>query len=90
MSCAALRYGCDAGGSDFLSFNAIGLNGLDFLQDEIEYGTRTWHSNQDTYDRVIPEDLKQAAVVVAAFVYRAATTEQKLPRKPFQPPASQP
>jgi carboxypeptidase Q len=80
----------NAGGSDFLSFNAIGLNGLDFLQDEIEYGTRTWHSNQDTYDRVIPEDLKQAAIVVAAFVYRAATTEQKLPRKPFQPPASQP
>ena len=76
----------NAGGSDFLSFNAVGLVGLDFLQDEIEYGTRTWHSSQDNYDRVIPEDVKQAAVIVATFAYNAATMEGMLPRKPFRPP----
>ncbi|HEX7315538.1 MAG TPA: M20/M25/M40 family metallo-hydrolase [Pyrinomonadaceae bacterium] len=72
----------NAGGSDFLSFDAVGLNGIDFLQDDLEYGTRTWHSNQDNYDRVIPEDLKQAATIVAAFVYNAAMMDGMLPRKP--------
>ncbi|MGB8507420.1 MAG: M28 family peptidase, partial [Pyrinomonadaceae bacterium] len=69
-------------GSDFLSFDAVGLNGFDFMQDEIEYSPRTWHSNQDTYDRVIPEDVKEAAVIVATFVYNAAMADDKLPRKP--------
>ncbi len=72
----------NAGGSDFLSFNAVGLNGFDFLQDEIEYETRTWHTNQDTYDRIIPEDVKEAAVIVATFIYNAAMADEKLPRKP--------
>ena len=72
----------NAGGSDFLSFDAIGLVGLDFLQDDIEYGRRTWHSSQDTYDRILADDVKQAATVVAAFIYNAAMTDQKLPRKP--------
>ncbi|HZI17059.1 MAG TPA: M20/M25/M40 family metallo-hydrolase [Pyrinomonadaceae bacterium] len=76
----------NAGGSDFLAFDALGLVGLDFLQDEIEYDTRTWHSNQDNYDRVIPEDLRQAAIVVAWFVYNSAIADQKLPRKPFRAP----
>jgi hypothetical protein len=76
----------NASGSDFLAFDAVGLLGLDFLQDEIEYEPRTWHSNQDNYDRVIPEDLKQAAVVVAWFVYNSAVADQKLPRKPFRAP----
>ena len=76
----------NAGGSDFLSFDAVGLNGIDFLQDEMEYGTRTWHSNQDTFDRAVPEDLKQAAVVVAAFIYNAATADAMLPRKPYRAP----
>jgi hypothetical protein len=76
----------NAGGSDFLAFDAAGLNGIDFLQDELEYNTRTWHSNQDNYDRVIPEDLKQAAVIVAAFVYNAATADAMLPRKPPRAP----
>ncbi|HVF57803.1 MAG TPA: M20/M25/M40 family metallo-hydrolase [Pyrinomonadaceae bacterium] len=74
----------NSGGSDFLAFDAIGLPGLDFLQDDVEYETRTWHSNQDNYDRVIPEDVKQAAVIVATFVYNAAMSDQKLPRKPFK------
>lgn len=77
----------NAGGSDFLPFNAVGLTGLDFLQDDIEYETRTWHSNHDTFDRVIADDVKQAAVIAAAFVYNAATETERLPRKPFPPPA---
>jgi len=76
----------NAGGSDFLSFDGAGLVGIDFLQDEMEYGTRTWHSNQDNYDRVIPEDLKQAAVIVAAFVYNSAMMDGMLPRKPYKAP----
>jgi hypothetical protein len=74
----------NAGGSDFLSFDAAGLNGIDFLQDDLEYGTRTWHSSQDNYDRVIPEDLKQAAVIIAAFVYNSAMMDGMLPRKPYK------
>ncbi|HYH86956.1 MAG TPA: M20/M25/M40 family metallo-hydrolase [Pyrinomonadaceae bacterium] len=77
----------NAGGSDFLAFDAVGLNGLDFLQDEVEYETRTWHSSEDNFDRIIAEDVKEAAVIVAAFVYNAAMMEGKLPRKPFKPPA---
>ncbi|HEV3471258.1 MAG TPA: M20/M25/M40 family metallo-hydrolase [Pyrinomonadaceae bacterium] len=71
----------NAVGSDFLAFQAVGLNGLDFLQDDIEYEARTWHSSQDTFDRIVPEDVKQAAIIVAAFVYNAATETERLPRK---------
>jgi carboxypeptidase Q len=76
----------NSGGSDFLSFDAVGLNGIDFLQDDLEYPTRTWHSNQDTFDRAVPEDLMEAAVIVAAFVYNSAMMDGKLPRKPFRAP----
>jgi Zn-dependent M28 family amino/carboxypeptidase len=72
----------NSGGSDFLAFDAVGLNGIDFLQDDLEYPTRTWHSNQDNYDRAVPEDLMEAAVIVAAFVYNSAMMDGKLPRKP--------
>jgi carboxypeptidase Q len=73
-------------GSDFLSFDAVGLNGIDFLQDEIEYETRTWHTNQDNFDRILPDDVKEAACIVAAFVYDAAMMDGQLPRKPFRMP----
>ncbi len=73
----------DSEGSDFLSFDAVGLNGLDFMQDEIEYETRTWHTNQDTFDRIQANDLKQAATIAAAFIYQAAMRDEKLPRKTF-------
>lgn len=71
----------NAGGTDHLSFDALGIPGFQFIQDRIEYFTRTHHTNQDTYDRLVPDDLKQAATIVAAFVYQTAQREQKLPRK---------
>jgi len=76
----------NTGGTDHLSFDAVGIPGFQFIQDPIEYETRTHHSNMDVYDRLQPEDLKQAAVIVAAFVYDAAMRDQMLPRKPIEKP----
>ena len=72
----------NTGGTDHLSFDDIGLPGFQFIQDEIEYETRTHHSNQDVFDRIQPEDMKQAAAIMAAFVYNAAMRDEKIPRKP--------
>jgi Zn-dependent M28 family amino/carboxypeptidase len=71
----------NTGGTDHLSFDAVGLPGFQFIQDEIEYGTRTHHSNMDLYERLQPDDMKWNAVVVAAFVMDAANRDEKLPRK---------
>lgn len=71
-------------GTDHLAFDGVGLPGFQFIQDDIEYGTRTHHSNMDVYDRIQEEDMKQAAVIMAAFVYNTAIRDQKLPRKPLQ------
>jgi Zn-dependent M28 family amino/carboxypeptidase len=76
----------NTGGTDHLSFDAIGLPGFQFIQDPIEYDTRTHHSNMDVYDRIQEEDMKQAAVIMASFVYHAAMRDQKLPRKPLPGP----
>ena len=72
----------NTGGTDHLAFDAIGLPGFQFIQDEIEYDTRTHHSNQDVFDRIQADDMKQSATIMAAFVYNAATRNEKLPRKP--------
>ena len=72
----------NTGGTDHLSFDEIGLPGFEFMQDPLDYSTRTHHTNQDVVDRVLPEDLRQAAVILAAFVYDAAMADEKLPRKP--------
>jgi carboxypeptidase Q len=71
----------NTGGTDHLAFDAIGLPGFQFIQDEIEYDTRTHHSNQDVFDRIQGDDMKQAATIMAAFVYRTAMHDEKLPRK---------
>jgi carboxypeptidase Q len=71
----------NTGGTDHLSFDAIGLPGFQFIQDPMEYGSRTHHSNMDSYDHLSGEDMKQAATIIAAFVYDAAQREEKLPRK---------
>jgi carboxypeptidase Q len=72
----------NTGGTDHLSFDGIGLPGFQFIQDEIEYDTRTHHSNQDVFDRIQADDMKQAATIMAAFVYNTAMRDDKLPRKP--------
>ncbi len=74
----------NTGGTDHLSFDAVGIPGFQFIQDPIEYETRTHHSNMDVYDRLQPEDLKQISVIVASFVYDAAMRDQMLPRKPIE------
>jgi carboxypeptidase Q len=74
----------NTGGTDHQSFDAAGIPGFQFIQDPIEYDTRTHHSNMDVYDRLQPEDLKQMAVIVASFVYMAAQREQMFPRKPIE------
>jgi carboxypeptidase Q len=73
-------------GTDHLSFDAIGLPGFQFIQDPLDYMARTHHSTADTLDRIQPDDLKQAAVIMATFVYQAAILDQALPRKPRQNP----
>lgn len=73
----------NTGSTDHASFDAVGLPGFQFIQDPVEYFTRTWHSNQDNFDRAQADDLKQAATVMASFLYRAAMTDDKLPRKPL-------
>src|SRR5213593_1648538 len=72
----------NTGGTDHLSFDGIGLPGFQFIQDEIEYDTRTHHSNMDVFDRVQGDDMKQAATIMAAFVYNTAMRDERLPRKP--------
>jgi hypothetical protein len=71
----------NTGGTDHLSFDAVGLPGFQFIQDPVDYGSRTHHSNMDLYERLIPDDMKHNAAVVAAFVYLTANRDQKLPRK---------
>ncbi|MBK6722814.1 MAG: M20/M25/M40 family metallo-hydrolase [Acidobacteria bacterium] len=73
----------NTGGTDHLSFDRIGLPGFQFIQDEVEYDTRTHHSNQDNYDRIQADDMKQASTIMAAFVYQSAMMDERMPRKPM-------
>ncbi len=76
----------NTGGTDHLSFDAVGIPGFQFIQDPLDYETRTHHSNMDVYEELRPADLRQAAVVEAIFVYNAAMRDQMLPRKPLPHP----
>lgn len=71
----------NTGGTDHLSFDGIGLPGFQFIQDEIEYDTRSHHSNMDVFDRIQADDMKQAATIMAAFLYNAAMRDEMIPRK---------
>ena len=73
----------NTGGTDHLSFDAVGLPAFQFIQDEVEYGSRTHHTNYDVYERLQRDDLMQAAVVMATFVWEAANLPEMLPRKPL-------
>jgi carboxypeptidase Q len=76
------------GGSDYTSFNNAGLPGIGLQQDPIEYFSHTWHTNLDTYERIIEDDVKKAAIMIAAAVYALATRDEMLPRfKPSEMPA---
>lgn len=75
----------NTGGTDHLAFNSLGLPAFQFIQDRIEYG-RGYHTNMDTYERLLMGDLKHNAIIIAAFVYEAAMRDAKLPRKPYVAP----
>lgn len=76
----------NTGGTDHLAFDAVGLPGFQFIQDEVEYFARTHHSNMDSYDHLVEDDLKQAATVIAGLIYQAAMSDQKVPRKELPKP----
>jgi hypothetical protein len=76
----------NTGGTDHLSFDAVGLPGFQFIQDPLEYDSRTHHSNMDVYDRVQRADMMQMAAIVASFVYNTANRDALLPRKPLPKP----
>ena len=80
----------NTGGTDHEAFDAVGLPGFQFIQDPLDYSSRTHHTNMDTYERLQPEDLAQAALVEATFVYNAAMRDQMLPRKPLPHPELEP
>jgi carboxypeptidase Q len=71
------------GGTDHVSFDEVGLPAFQFIQDPIEYDSRTHHTNMDVYERIQPADPKQMAVIVASFAYQTANAEELLPRKPL-------
>jgi Zn-dependent M28 family amino/carboxypeptidase len=76
----------NTGGTDHLSYDAVGLPGFQFIQDSLDYESRTHHSNQDVYERLQPGDLAQIATVEAIFVYNAAMRDAMFPRKPMPHP----
>jgi Zn-dependent M28 family amino/carboxypeptidase len=79
----------NTGGTDHLSFNDVGLPGFQFIQDPLDYDSRTHHSNMDVYDEVRASDLMQASAVVAWVAYEAANREDMLPRPPLPKPRPQ-
>ncbi|HEX3704182.1 MAG TPA: M20/M25/M40 family metallo-hydrolase, partial [Vicinamibacterales bacterium] len=76
----------NTGGTDHMAFDALGLPGFQFIQDPLNYETRVHHSNLDVYEEAIPDDLKQASVIMASFAYDAAMRDAMLPRKPLPKP----
>ena len=76
----------NTGSTDHVSFDQVGLPGFQFIQDPRDYGTRSHHTNLDTYERLSEPDLKQAAVIMAVFVYNTAQRDAMLPRKPLPHP----
>jgi carboxypeptidase Q len=77
----------NTGGTDHESFDTVGIPGFQFIQDPVEYMTRTHHSNEDVYERIQRDDMMQAAVILAGYVYDAAMRDTMLPRKPLPKPA---
>jgi carboxypeptidase Q len=80
----------DTGGTDHLAFHGVGVPGFQFIQDPVSYSTRTHHSNMDVWDHAVAADLKQAAVVMASFVWHTAQRAEPLPRHVVRPRAARP
>ncbi len=80
----------DTGGTDHLSYDAVGLPGFQFIQDPMDYETRTHHSDMDTYDRLHQADLEQAAIVEAIFLWNTSQRDAMMPRKPYPHPETEP
>jgi len=78
----------NTGGTDHLAFDAVGVPGFQFIQDPMEYRTRTHHSNFDTYERLVPADMMKNAVIIATFAYHTAMRDDLLPRKPLPKPST--
>ena len=76
----------NTGSTDHVSFDAVGIPGFQFIQDALDYGARTHHSNQDTYDKLSEDDLKQAATIVASFVYHTSQRDEMIPRQALPQP----
>jgi hypothetical protein len=76
----------NTGSTDHLGFDAVGIPGFQFIQDPLDYETRTHHSNQDNYDHLVMDDMEQAALILAGFVYNTAMRPEMLPRKPLPKP----
>lgn len=74
----------NTGGTDHLAFDAVGIPGFQFIQDPIEYSTRSHHTNVDTYERLVIDDLKQIATIVAGFVYNTAMRDEMIPREEIE------
>ena len=87
LGVVAVKHG-NTGGTDHLAFDAVGIPGFNFIQDPIEYGTLTHHTAADTFERLMLDDLKQAAVVVAATAYHLAMRDEMMPRKPTEAPTT--
>ena len=77
-------------GTDSTSFNNVGLPGIGFVQDPIEYNSHTWHTNLDTFERIIEQDAKQSAITIASVLYHLAMRDEMLPRFPADRDAAAP
>jgi Zn-dependent M28 family amino/carboxypeptidase len=75
----------DTGGTDHLAFHGVGVPGFQFIQDAVSYSTRTHHSNMDVWDHAVADDLKQASVIMASFVWHTAQRAERLPRHEVPP-----
>jgi len=80
----------DTGGTDHLAFHRVGVPGFQFIQDPVSYSTRTHHSNMDVWDHAVADDLKQASVIMASFVWHTAQRDERLPRQAVVPRADRP
>ena len=75
--------GRNTGSTDHVSFDAVGIPAFQFIQDPMDYGSRTHHSNMDNYDRVQSADLMQQVAVLSSFIYHTANRDEQMPRKPL-------